>query len=137
MRIGAVVFIGSGTYIQGRVDGVCRIGHRVWIGPGSYFDARALELRDFVGWDPGVMVLSAEPTGIPVDVPIITTELTCKMVMVCEGADISTNATLLPGVTIGTGPIVGAGVVVTRDVLPMTVVAGVPARVIRKRDQIS
>ena len=77
-EIGEGVFIGSGTYIQGRVDGVCRIGNRVWIGPGSYFDARALELCDFVGWGPGAKVLSAEHTGIPVDVPIITTELTCN-----------------------------------------------------------
>ena len=44
---------------------------------------------------------------------------------------IGSNATILSGVTIGEGAIVGAGAVVTKDVLARTVVAGVPAKVIK------
>ncbi|MDN4476805.1 sugar O-acetyltransferase [Demequina sp. SYSU T00192] len=44
---------------------------------------------------------------------------------------IGASVTVVPGVTIGDGAIVGAGAVVTRDVPPDTIVAGVPARVIR------
>jgi acetyltransferase-like isoleucine patch superfamily enzyme len=47
--------------------------------------------------------------------------------------DIGVGATLLPGVTVGDGAIVGAGAVATRDVPAFTVVAGVPARELRKR----
>lgn len=46
---------------------------------------------------------------------------------------IGTHATILPGVTIGTGAIVGAHAVVGSDVAPYTIVAGNPARVIRRR----
>lgn len=43
------------------------------------------------------------------------------------------GAILLPGVEIGTGAVVGAGTVVTKDVAPFTIVAGVPAKIIRRR----
>jgi len=49
-------------------------------------------------------------------------------VRICRFAKIGANATLLPGVVIGEGALVGAGAVVTRDVPPDTVVVGNPAR---------
>lgn len=45
---------------------------------------------------------------------------------------IGSNATILPGVTIGDGAIVAAGAVVTKDVNENEIVAGVPAKVIRR-----
>ena len=48
---------------------------------------------------------------------------------------IGINSTILPGVKIGYGAIVGAQSVVTHDVPPMTIVAGNPARVIKKIDE--
>lgn len=43
------------------------------------------------------------------------------------------NVIVMPGITIGNGAVVGSGAVVTRDVEPYTIVAGVPAKVIRAR----
>ncbi|MFZ5753206.1 MAG: DapH/DapD/GlmU-related protein [Bacillota bacterium] len=43
------------------------------------------------------------------------------------------NAIIMPGVKIGNGSVVGSGAVVTRDVAPYAIVAGVPAKVIRER----
>ncbi|MCX7994754.1 MAG: N-acetyltransferase [candidate division WOR-3 bacterium] len=52
--------------------------------------------------------------------------------LVKKGASIGSSATILCGVTIGENAIVGAGSVVTKDVPDNTIVAGVPAKVIRK-----
>jgi acetyltransferase-like isoleucine patch superfamily enzyme len=135
MEIGDSVFIGAQTMIQGRFDGTCRIGNHVWIGPHSYFDARDLVLEDYVGWGPGAKVLGSSHTGNPIDLPIIVTELKIDPVVVGFGADIGTNATLLPGVHVGAHSIVGAGAVVTTDVPDYSIVAGVPAKVLRYRNE--
>lgn len=129
-EIGSDVFIGSQAYLQGRFDGRCVIGDHTWIGPQSYFDARDLVLEDHVGWGPGAKVLGSAHTGLPVDIPIIQTDLLIEPVRVQAWADIGTNAVLLPGVTVGRGAIVGAGAVVTQDVPAFAKVAGVPARII-------
>jgi len=134
LEIGHTCFIGAGAYIQGRFDGRCVIGNNVWIGPGSYFDARNMVLGDYVGWGPGAKVLGSAHTGLPIDVPIVKTDLEIRPVRVRPWADIGTNAILLPGVTVGKGAIVGAGAVVTHDVPPFAIVAGIPARFLRWRE---
>ena len=133
MDFGDAVFLGAHAIVQGRFDGTCRIGDHVWIGPHAFLDARNLVIEDFVGWGPGAKVLGSTHVGEPVDVPIITTELVIKPVVIGYGADIGTNATVLPGVRVGAHAIVGAGAVVADDVPDYAVVAGVPARVLRSR----
>ena len=132
-EMGANVFIGTGAYVQGRFDGTCIIGNHVWIGPHAYLDARNLILEDYVGWGPGAKVLGSQHTGMPVSEPVITTDLEIKPVRVGAGADIGTNATILPGVSIGDGAFIGAGAVVTTDIPAYAIAAGVPARVLRYR----
>lgn len=133
-EIGDGVFIGAQSYIQGRFDGTTKIGNHVWIGPQAYFDARDLVLEDYVGWGPGARVLGSVHTGLPIERPIIETDLEIRPVRVEAWADIGTGAVLLPGVTVGKGSIVGAGAVVTRDVAPFSICAGVPARFVRWRE---
>ena len=133
-EIGDGVVIGEQAFIQGRFDGRCVIGARTWVGPHAYLDARDLVIEEAVGWGPGAKVLGSLHTGLPVDVPIIETDLQIQPVRVGTGADVGVNAVLLPGVTIGRGAIVGAGAVVTHDVEAFAIVAGVPARFLRWRD---
>lgn len=56
----------------------------------------------------------------------------CIPTYVRQGASIGSSATILCGVTIGEHAIVGAGAVVTKDVPAYTIVAGVPARIVRR-----
>ncbi|KAA3646305.1 MAG: acyltransferase [Chloroflexi bacterium] len=133
-EIGDGVFIGAQANIQGRYDGYCVIGAHSWIGPQSYLDARDLVIGEYVGWGPGAKVLGSEHSGLPLDVPIIQTDLEIKPVHVKAEADIGVNAVLLPGVTIGKGAIVGAGAVVTEDVADYAVAAGVPAKFLKWRE---
>ena len=56
----------------------------------------------------------------------------CVPTLVQKGVSIGSSSTLLCGITIGENAIIGAGAVVTKDVPANTVVAGVPARVLRK-----
>ena len=135
-EIGDAVFIGAQAYIQGRFDGTTVIGDHVWIGPQAYLDARDLVLEEYVGWGPGAKVLGSSHTGMPADVPIVHTDLEIKPVRIEAWADIGTNATILPGVTVGRGAIVGAGAVVTHDVPPFSIVAGVPAKFLRWREGV-
>jgi acetyltransferase-like isoleucine patch superfamily enzyme len=59
----------------------------------------------------------------------------CIPTLVKRGASIGSSATILCGVTIGEEAMVGAGSVVTKDVAPGSVVAGNPARTVRKVTQ--
>jgi acetyltransferase-like isoleucine patch superfamily enzyme len=59
----------------------------------------------------------------------------CEPTLVKRGASIGSGATLLGGITIGEYAIVGAGSVVTKDVPPNTIVAGNPARILKKSEK--
>lgn len=134
-EIGNGVTIAEGCVIHGRFDGRLVIGEKVWIGPQSFLDARDVVFGEYVGWGSGAKVLGSEHTGLPVDVPIVATDLRISPVRIEAWADIGVNAVLLPGVTVGRGAVVGAGAVVTRDVPPFAKVAGMPARIIGWRQR--
>lgn len=58
-----------------------------------------------------------------------------QKVHICRFATLMMDVIVLPGVTIGEGAVVGAGSVVSKDIPPLAVAAGVPARVLRYRDR--
>lgn len=65
--------------------------------------------------------------------PIVAQGLEIKSVVIGNDVWIGAHAVILAGVAIGDGSVIAAGAVVTKDVAPYSVVAGVPARVIKKR----
>lgn len=99
-----------------------------------------LSIKDRVSIAPGVIFA---PSSMPNNSPLMlaheyVAERLVKHAKITVEDDvwIGANATILAGVTIGRGAIVGAGSVVTKDVLPFTIVAGVPAQPIRKLNPI-
>ena len=59
--------------------------------------------------------------------PLVTAPIT-----ICDGVWIGARAIILPGVTIGEGSVIAAGAVVTKDIPPRTLVAEVPAKVVKE-----
>lgn len=123
--IGAQTRIGPFVEIQAG----CRIGARCKISSHAFLcEGVTLEEGVFVGH--GVMFTNDRyPTSTTATGALKGgDDWTCEPILVCRGASIGSNATLLPGIRIGARALVGAGAVVTRDVPDGAVVAGVPAR---------
>jgi acetyltransferase-like isoleucine patch superfamily enzyme len=66
-------------------------------------------------------------------IPIVEQGETMKGIMIHDDVWIGAGAIILDGVEIGEGSVVAAGAVITKSVPPYSVVAGVPARIIKKR----
>jgi UDP-2-acetamido-3-amino-2,3-dideoxy-glucuronate N-acetyltransferase len=120
-----------GTFVE--IQKGVRIGKRVKISSHSFIcEGVTIEDNVFIGH--GVMFINDKyPRATAIDgSPQTEQDWECIPTFVKQGASIGSNATILCGITIGEGAIVGAGSVVTRDVPPGTIVAGVPARMVRK-----
>ncbi|MET4120425.1 acetyltransferase-like isoleucine patch superfamily enzyme [Bradyrhizobium sp. JR4.1] len=120
-RIGTFVEIQAGAKVGAR----CKISSHSFICEGV-----TIEDEVFVGH--GVMFTNDKhPKATTADGrPQQASDWTLQRTRVGRGASIGSNSTILCGVTIGERASVGAGAVVTRDVPPGAVVAGVPARVL-------
>lgn len=110
-----------------------RIGKRVKVSSHAFIcEGVTIEDEVFIGH--GVVFINDRYPQATTAEGALQTETDWQVVrtLVKRRASIGSNATILCGVTIGEGAIVGAGSVVTKDVPPYTIVAGNPARVIRQ-----
>jgi acetyltransferase-like isoleucine patch superfamily enzyme len=105
------------------------IGRSVFIGYECMFTGHgAIDIADEVMIANKVNLVTA---GHPVEPDKRRTYITVEPITIERNVWIGTAATVLPGVTIGADSVVAAGAVVTHDVPPATLVAGVPATVVR------
>jgi len=116
-----------------RLRGI-KIGRNVYIDRGVFIESwrpYLVNIEDNVEIGPKVIIVAIDSSynTISKDIPILYGGVTIK-----RNAYIGAGAIILPGVTVGEYSIVAAGSVVTKDVPPRTVVAGVPARVIKTID---
>jgi len=120
----------------------CRIGDNCFIGPfveitrntiigknciieSHAFLCDSVTLENNVFISHGAMFTNDLYPNVGVHVEYLPT-------LVKKGASIGTNATIIAGITIGENSVVGAGAVVTRDVPPLSIVAGNPARILKQ-----
>ncbi|MBM3252141.1 MAG: acyltransferase [Candidatus Omnitrophica bacterium] len=136
IEIGDNVYIGHAAFLKGYYKNLMIIKSDTWIGQGCFFhSAGGIEIGRAVGIGPFVKILTSQHIEEEIDKPMLFCKQEYKKVTIGDGADIGIGAIILPGVKIGQGSIVGAGSVVTKDVKPYTVVAGVPAKILRQRSR--
>lgn len=128
---------GSGVIVKSRAyfgrGERLRVGNRSQLGLRMRADSD-LTLGDDVIMGPDVVIMAWSHRFDSLDVPINRQGATDpRPVVVGSDVWIGTRVILLPGVTVGDHSVIGAGSVVAHDVPPYSVVAGVPARVIRDR----
>ncbi len=135
MELGRWVHIGRGTAIRCH-EGFLRVGDRVVFGSDDtvncYLD---VEIGDDGILADRVYVGDFDHRFDEVSLPIRKQGITTAPVRIEEDCWIGEKASIMRGVTVGRGSVVGASSVVTRDVPPYSVVAGSPARVLRSRNK--
>jgi len=106
-----------GSYVV--IDGNCSIGSKVSIQTGVYISANTtVEDKAFLG--PYCLLLN--------DKYMKQKPYRLKGPLICKGASIGGNSVIMPRVIVGEGAVIGAGSVVTKNVKPKTIVAGIPAK---------
>jgi acetyltransferase-like isoleucine patch superfamily enzyme len=138
--IGEHTFIDSGAMLHcggmewSPDDGGITLGANVYIGPNSVlFGAAGIEIGDGALISPGVVITSHQHTFEDPEQDIRLQPLRFARVLIERNVWVGANATILPGVRLGEGSVVGAGAVAAKDVPAGAVVLGVPARVSRER----
>lgn len=137
IRIGSNVYIGHRAILRGYDRNQMVIGSDTWIGQYCYINsAGGVEIGSRVGIGPYVKIMTSRHGEEGRRVPVLLCDLEFAGVRIEDESDVGIGAIVLPGVTIGRGAIVGAGAVVSRDVEPYAIVAGVPARKIGERPEV-
>lgn len=117
-------------------DGSLEIGDRVSLNANVYINAcdqGTIVLGNDVAVGPNVVMRASDHVTVSLDKSIREQGHTGGEIILEDDVWVGANVTIVGGVRIGRGAVIGAGAVVTRDVEPYTLVGGVPARLIKRR----
>lgn len=114
-----------------KIGSYCLINHNNVLQAGK--NNAQIEIRDYVHTGPGVMMFAYNHSFDDIEIPSIRQEYYEGDIFVDSDVWIGAGSIILAGVCIGKGSIIAAGSVVNKDVLPYSVVGGVPAKVLRMR----
>jgi len=133
-----------------KLGSCCKIQQKVYIGDGNSIVIGSntqinenvrlnnVIIGDYVMIAPGVTILGKMHDHSRIDIPMILQgEKACNPSVIENDVWIATNAIIMPGVKIGTGTIIGAGAVVTKDCDSFSIYVGIPAKKIKSREESS
>lgn len=151
LEIGSNCMI-DGTFVFETETGMIKVGDRCHIGNGTLISKSRIEIGNDVTMAWGFTIYDHDSHSVSWNErmndtvqeyedmkkyhdPIFSkdwSKVNTKPIRISDKVWIGMNVIILKGVTIGEGSVIGAGSVVTRDVAPWSVVAGNPARVVRR-----
>jgi acetyltransferase-like isoleucine patch superfamily enzyme len=132
--IGRYAMIRPSGYYRRDIGVGLRVGSHSSIGPYCYIGCSgAIEIGSNVLMSPRVSMFAEDHNFGRVDIPIRAQGVTRQGIVIEDDCWLASGSTILAGVHIGQGAIVAAGAVVTKDVPPYSIVAGIPARVQSER----
>lgn len=135
-EVGDNVLIAPDVYIFNPEN--ISIGKNVSIHPMCYIEAKGnIEIEDDVSIAHGVTILSVNHIYSDLNTPIKDQGIKCKETKIKSNVWIGAKVSVLAGVTVGSGSVIAAGAVVTKDVDEFCVVGGVPAKIIKDRKNIT
>ena len=134
VTIGRFAIIRPSNAFGGAVGEGLKVGNNSSIGTSSYIGCSGyIEIGNDVMLGPGVGLFAENHVYNRTDISIKDQGVEKKFIIIEDDCWIGTNSVVLAGVTVGRGSVIAAGSVVTKDIPPYSVVAGVPAKIIKKR----
>ncbi len=131
-KLDGFCLIYSGVYLT-HTYGIS-LGRHVAINSGAVLDGRGgITIGDYSMIGVHVCIVSSSHGYKNTARPMALQHQRLKPVVIGKDVWIGANATILGGIKIGDGAVIGANSVVTKDVTPYTIVGGVPAKLIRQR----
>lgn len=136
MRLADGVRLGKGCFVTAG-GGTLEMGRNAALSPCVHVgaDGGSIVIGAHVAVGPNTVLRAANHRFDRDDAPIMHQGHTPGQIVIEDDVWIAANCTITPDVRIGRGAVVGAGAVVTRNVAPFSIVAGVPAKVIGHRQQ--
>ena len=138
IALGSNLFVGSDSWLQTLADGdnhsvAITVGDGTSIAGSCVISAvRSVRLEENVLLARNVYISDHSHRYTQTDQPVMDQGVEkIKPVLIKKGSWLGQNVVVCPGVTIGTGAVIGANSVVTQDVPDFSVAAGAPARVVK------
>ncbi|WP_251026951.1 DapH/DapD/GlmU-related protein [Bacillus sp. ISL-46] len=134
VTIGRSAMIRPSGYYKGILGEGLKVGNNSSIGAMNYIGpAGYISIGNNVMLGPNVSMSSENHIYINTEKPIKEQGVERKGIFIEDDCWIGTGAIILDGVRIGRGSVVAAGSVVTKDIPPYSIVAGIPAKIIKSR----